>query len=309
MTPISPESMRNMMNFDLKAYLNEKSALINCELKRLIQSNNHSSRLMKAMAYSLMAGGKRIRPILCIAAAEAVSGDSADVLSPACALEMIHTYSLIHDDLPSMDNDHLRRGKPTCHIAFDESTALLAGDALLTLGFEVLSSPLMTNRVSEKVMLSVCHLTACAAGRHGMIEGQMLDMASEGIMIPPDKLEQMHLLKTGALIKASVSTGSIIGGGTDEQIDQLKQYAEYIGLAFQVADDLLDIEGDPVITGKASGMDANRNKSTYPFVLGIDQSKVLAEKLIGNALNAIDKFDNRSDPLRAIAEYIIRRNK
>lgn len=299
-----------MHHFDLKSYLNLKTSVINQELAKWIQERSDSSRLLKAMNYSLMAGGKRIRPVLCLAAAEAISDDIVHVLPAACALEMIHTYSLIHDDLPSMDNDDLRRGKPTCHIAFDEATALLAGDALLTMAFEILASPDAVEGGIRKpeTITRVIQLTALAAGCRGMIEGQMLDMASEGIVIPLDQLEHLHLLKTGALIKASVRVGAMMAGGTDGQIHQLTRYAESIGLAFQVADDILNVEGDALIMGKAVGTDSARKKSTYPSLIGVEASRALAKKLVNNALKAIAEFDNKSDPLRAIAEYVIERD-
>ena len=261
------------------------------------------------MKYSLMAGGKRIRPVLCIAAAEAVGGKADDVLPVACAIEMIHTYSLIHDDLPVIDNDDFRRGKPTCHVAFDEATAILAGDALLTLAFEILSSIELKNEIYASKWLSVVHAISRAAGYQGMIEGQMRDIASEGIMLTLNELEEMHSLKTGAIIEASIYCGAIIGNGGIKQIKQLGIYAKNIGLAFQVTDDILNVEGDPKIMGKAVGTDKNRKKSTYPSIMGINKSREFAEKLAGNALQSLDGFDNRSDPLRAIASYIIERKK
>ena len=261
------------------------------------------------MKYSLMAGGKRIRPVLCIAAAEAVGGKADEVLPAACAIEMIHTYSLIHDDLPAIDNDGFRRGKPTCHVAFDEATAILAGDALLTLAFQILSSIELKNEIYASKWLSVIRTISRAAGYQGMIEGQMRDIASEGIMLTLNELEEMHSLKTGAIIEASIYCGAIIGNGGIKQIKQLGIYAKNIGLAFQVTDDILNVEGDPKVMGKAVGTDKNRKKSTYPSIMGINKSREFAEKLAGNALQSLDGFDNRSDPLRAIASYIIERKK
>lgn len=259
------------------------------------------------MKYSLMAGGKRIRPILCMAAAEAVGGNAEETLPAACAIEMIHTYSLIHDDLPAMDNDELRRGKATCHVAFDEATAILAGDALLTLAFEVLSSS--GTKIQAERMLRVIHLFARAAGYQGMIEGQMRDIASEGILLNAEELRNMHACKTGAIISASVEAGALLGKGNEEQIASLKRYADHIGLAFQVADDILNIVGDPAVTGKASGTDKNRKKSTYPSVTGLEASESFAAKLIREALQSLEIFDNKSDPLRAVATYIITRKR
>ena len=297
-----------MMNrFDLKSYLSSKREQINEELDSIFANN--SSKIIRAMKYSLMAGGKRIRPILCMAAAETVGGQSQDVIRAGCAIEMIHTYSLIHDDLPAMDNDEIRRGQATCHVAFDEATAILAGDALLTLGFEVLSSMAFIKENHVIDWMKVIHTISTAAGYKGMIEGQMQDMASEGDLLCLEDLENMHALKTGALIEASVTVGTILGKGSTHQIQQLKTYAKCVGLAFQVTDDLLDVEGDPNVMGKNAGADQARNKSTYPALIGIEQSKQFAKKLVNNALKALDNFDNKAHPLRAIAHYIVDRKK
>jgi geranylgeranyl diphosphate synthase type II len=297
-----------MMNsFDLNAYLSSKRRQINSALDSLFP--HVSRKIVSAMKYSLMASGKRLRPILCLAAADTVGGKSKDVIWIACAIEMIHTYSLIHDDLPAMDNDDLRRGKPTCHIAFDEATAILAGDALLTMAFEVLSSIKLTQEIQALDLLHVIHTLSTAAGHHGMIEGQMRDIAAEGKSLTLDDLAKMHALKTGALIEASITAGAILGKGNDSQIQQLKIYAKNIGLAFQVTDDILNIEGDPKIMGKNVGSDQIRLKSTYPAVLGMDQSKKFAKKLIEDALKALEYFDNRAHSLRAIAKYVIDRKK
>jgi len=296
-----------MNSFDLNSYLSSKRKQINQALDSIFA--NTSNKIVKAMKYSLMAGGKRIRPVLCVAAAETVGGQSQDVISAACALEMIHTYSLIHDDLPSMDNDDIRRGQPTCHVAFDEATAILAGDALLTLAFEVLSSTEFVQDNHVRNWMNVIHTLSTAAGYKGMIEGQMQDMAGEGHLLCLEDLENMHALKTGALIEASVTVGAILGKGSPDQIQQLKTYSKNIGLAFQVTDDLLDVEGDPNVMGKDAGSDQARSKSTYPALLGIEQSKQFAKKLVNNALKALDYFDNKAQPLRAIAYYIVDRKR
>jgi len=296
-----------MNSFDLNLYLSSKRKQINLALNSIFA--NTSNNIVKAMKYSLMAGGKRIRPVLCIAAAETVGGQSQDVINAACALEMIHTYSLIHDDLPAMDNDDIRRGQPTCHVAFDEATAILAGDALLTLAFEVLSSTGFVQDNHVRNWMNVIHTLATAAGYKGMIEGQMQDMAGEGHLLCLEDLENMHALKTGALIEASVTVGAILGKGSPDQIQQLKTYSKNIGLAFQVTDDLLDVEGDPNVMGKDAGSDQARSKSTYPALLGIEQSKQFVKKLVNNALKALDYFDNKAHPLRAIAYYIVDRKR
>jgi geranylgeranyl diphosphate synthase type II len=298
-----------MNSFDLDSYILFKRRQINSVLEEILSHTFNSNRLIKAMKHSLMAGGKRLRPILCISSAEAVDGQTEDVLRAACALEMIHTYFLIHDDLTAMDNDNLRRGQPTCHIAFDEATAILAGDALLTFAFEVLSSIELTNINHALKWLQVINKIATAAGYKGMIEGQMRDTAAEDTLLSLEKLEEMHALKTGALIEASIITGAVLGDGTSEQIKKLKIYAINIGLAFQVADDILNVEGDPALMGKDVGTDKARKKSTYPSILGIEKSKGFAKKLVNNALQSLDHFDNKSDPLRAIAHYIIERKR
>jgi len=300
---------RKMHSFDLNSYLFSKRKQIDRAIDKIIGQPTNSNVVVSAMRHSLMSEGKRIRPILCIAASQAVGGQTEDVIRVACALEMIHTYSLIHDDLPAMDNDDLRRGKPTCHIAFDEATAILTGDALLTLAFEILSSIEPNNINNALKWLRVINIIAKAAGYKGMIEGQIKDIASEGNPLGLEDLEQMHALKTGALIEASIITGAILGNGSFEQIEQLNVYAKNIGLAFQVIDDILNVEGDPAVMGKDVGTDQARKKSTYPSILGIEKSKEFAKKLVNNALQALDYFDNKSNSLRAIAHYIIDRKK
>ncbi len=298
-----------MNKFDLNSYLSNRRYEINKTIDEILGRSSRSRRIVDAMKHSLMAGGKRLRPILCIASSEALGSKVEHVLEAACALEMIHTYSLIHDDLPAMDNDNLRRGMPTCHIAFDEATAILAGDALLTLAFETLSSNAFADKNHSLKWLHVIHTISTAAGYKGMIEGQMRDIAAEGGKLSLEDLEEMHALKTGALIEASIITGAVLGNGSHKQILQLKLYAKNIGLAFQVADDILDVEGDPAVMGKDVGTDKARQKNTYPSILGIEKSKKFATKLVNNALQAIENFDNRSDPLRAIAHYIVTRKK
>jgi len=298
-----------MNDFDLNSYLLTKRKQINQAIEKILGQTSNSRRIVNAMRHSLMAGGKRIRPVLCITAAQAVGGKAEDAIGAACALEMIHSYSLIHDDLPAMDNDVLRRGKPTCHITFDEATAILAGDALLTLAFEILSLIEFNKNKNALKWLHVINIIAKAAGYKGMIEGQMKDIAAEGTLLSLKDLEKMHALKTGALIQASIITGAILGDGSFEQIEKLKIYANNIGLAFQVTDDILNVEGDSTVMGKDVGTDQAREKNTYPSTLGIEKSKGFAKKLVNNALQALDNFDNKSDPLRAIAHYIIARKR
>ena len=295
--------------FDLNNYLAEKRQIVNDALGQLLADANPGEVIHDAMTYALMAGGKRIRPVLCLAAAEAVKGSSRDVLTVACAMEIIHTYSLIHDDLPAMDDDDLRRGKPTCHIAFDEATAILTGDALLTLAFEILALESGQNLNQALKMLQIIRLIAAAAGSRGMIQGQMLDMAAEGRALTVNELESMHALKTGALIEASLQCGALLADADSLKMRCIKTYARNIGLAFQVADDILNVEGNPTVMGKAVGTDERHGKNTYPSILGLGASRQFAQKLVHQALQAIESFDNKAEPLRALAGYIIERNR
>ena len=295
--------------FNLKDYLSEKNSIINGTLEIILQNSEPGESLAEAMKYSLMAGGKRVRPVLCLAAAEAVGGRTEDALMAACAIEIIHTYSLIHDDLPAMDDDNLRRGKPTSHIAFDEATAILAGDALLTLAFETLSSVAPKDGTQAVKWLQVIRTIATAAGCRGMIKGQMLDIAAEGRRISIDDLKSMHVLKTGALIEASLHCGAMLAGAENYQMELLKSYARNIGLAFQVTDDLLNVEGNPAVMGKAVGTDRIHEKSTYPAILGLEASKQFAQKLVRQALQALETFDKKAEPLRSMATYILERKR
>lgn len=295
--------------FDLDAYFSLHTKRINRALESILETPGRSDRILEAMKYSLMAGGKRIRSILCMAAVETADGDAENAMPAACALEMIHTYSLIHDDLPAMDNDVLRRGKPTCHMAFDEATAILAGDALLTLAFQTLSSIELSSADQAATWLRVIELLSHAAGYCGMIQGQMIDIASEGSRLTLAELKSMHRLKTGALIEASLCSGAVLGGLNSNRIKMLESYAQNIGLAFQVADDILNVEGDPEMMGKAVGTDKLRNKATYPSLLGLQESKKFAKDLVKSALQALESFDKKAEPLRAIANYIITRKK
>jgi geranylgeranyl diphosphate synthase, type II len=301
-------------SFDLPAYLAGKRRIIDDRLESLLDEYSITTDLYHAMYYSLMNPGKRLRPILCIAAAEAVGAVATEqVMRAACAIEMIHTYSLIHDDLPSMDDDDMRRGKPTCHVKFNEATAILAGDALLTLAFEVLSDAAASpeNMTVENMsrQLTLISKIAMAAGNRGMIEGQMLDIAAQGKPTDLKALKLMHNLKTGAIIEAAVAAGAISGGATDAQIEALSVYARSIGLAFQVTDDILNVEGDPEIMGKSTGTDRLRKKATYPALIGLAESKKYAIELVSIALQSLAIFDNKAVPLFSIAQYIIERKR
>ncbi|MBW1858816.1 MAG: polyprenyl synthetase family protein [Deltaproteobacteria bacterium] len=295
---------------DLTAYLKAKQQEINAALERFWDGTEpFPTPLIQAMRYSLEAGGKRLRPVLCLAASEAVGGSDADVMPAACALELIHTYSLIHDDLPAMDDDDLRRGKPTCHKAFDEATAILAGDGLLTAAFEVLASAGRARRSDPLKWLEVSYLIARAAGCTGMVQGQMMDLSVEGKAITLEELETLQQLKTGALIEISVKTGALLGGGNPQEVAALTAYGRHIGLAFQLADDILNVEGKPEIIGKPVGSDQAHQKITGPSLIGLEQAKARARELVDSALEELEVFDMRGQPLAALARYIIERKK
>ncbi|KAF0218310.1 MAG: geranylgeranyl diphosphate synthase type [Geobacteraceae bacterium] len=294
---------------DLKKYLRERCKLVDEALDRFLPMEDELPvSLHKAMRYSVFAGGKRVRPILMLAACEAAGGDIALALPAACAMEMIHTYSLIHDDLPAMDDDDFRRGKPTNHKVFGEAVAILAGDALLTEAFILMSRPEHTAKVDSAALLSVIDEIARCAGSRGMVGGQVVDMESEGRTdIDFAMVQYIHTHKTGALIKASVKAGAILGGADKAGVDAITRYGEAVGLAFQIADDILDIEGTTEEIGKDAGSDEARGKATYPAVIGIRQSKERAGELVDLALEALSVFDEKAEPLREIAKYIVYR--
>ncbi len=293
---------------NIEEYLKEKKNLVEEALDRYLpRESEMPSSLHSSVRYSLMAGGKRIRPILCLASCETVGGRAEDALQAACALEMIHTYSLIHDDLPAMDNDDLRRGKPTNHKVFGEAVAILAGDALLTEAFRIMTEKGLRRGINPDIILDVIHDISVAAGSFGMVGGQVVDMESEGMEIDLPTLEYLHTHKTGALILASVKGGARLGGGTDEQIRALARYGECLGLAFQITDDILDIEGEQAEIGKDVGSDARRKKATYPSIIGMAASKERAKELMEMALDSLYAFDKRAEPLRKIARYIVER--
>jgi geranylgeranyl diphosphate synthase type II len=256
------------------------------------------------MRYSVQAGGKRVRPILCLESARIFSSDITPILPVACALEFIHTYSLIHDDLPALDNDDLRRGKPTCHKQFGEATAILAGDALLTLAFETLSNaPLEPAR--RVAILS--HVAASAGTINGMVGGQVADLEAEGRAIEPSELEYIHRSKTAALIRASVVAGAIAGGADDENVARLKLFGETIGWAFQVIDDILDVEESSAALGKTAGKDAEQQKATYPALYGLEKSRQFATELESRAMAELAPYGQRAARLQELAELIVHR--
>lgn len=284
-----------------RAALVEKNLIV--ELKK---NPSIEEKLANAMEYSLMAGGKRLRPILLMAAADAVNGTGEKFLTVATSIEMIHTYSLIHDDLPAMDNDDYRRGKLTNHKVFGEATAILAGDALLTLAFEVMTRQ---ENISPEILLQVVKEMSIAAGESGMVGGQSIDLESEGKKIDMETLKKMHLGKTGALFKAAIRSGAILAGANFEQLDALTIYAEKFGLAFQITDDILDVVGDEKNLGKPVGSDEKNNKSTYVTLTSLDTAKELANQAVNDAVDALKNFGAEADFLRELVKYLIGRNK
>jgi len=287
-------------------YLKEQVKRIDSELDRLTPAaETPPETLHRAMRYSLFAGGKRIRPVLCMEAARVVGEPAPGLAAAACSLELIHTYSLIHDDLPALDNDDLRRGRPTCHKVFGEAMAILAGDALLTLAFEVLATAPGAGEACRAAM--VRELARAAGTPGGMVAGQVADLEGEGT--PPDArlLETIHRAKTGALLRASVRIGAIYAGADEAQLAALSRYGEHIGLAFQIVDDLLDVEESSEALGKTAGKDAAQQKLTFPAVYGIEESHRMAEAELRGALAALEPFGERAVRLKELAEFIVRR--
>ncbi|MDD2897965.1 MAG: polyprenyl synthetase family protein [Desulfuromonadaceae bacterium] len=294
---------------DIKIYLKEQCVAVDAALDRFLPKDTELPHSVHtAMRYSVFAGGKRVRPILMLAACQAVGGDTERAMPAACAMEMIHTYSLIHDDLPAMDDDDFRRGNPTNHKVFGEAIAILAGDALLTEAFKLASDPRFAGGCDPSGRLAVIHEIATCAGSYGMVGGQVIDMESEG---RPDvdlaTVQYIHTHKTGALIKASVVTGALLGGAVGKQLSAITRYGEAAGLAFQIADDILDIEGTTEEIGKDAGSDQARGKATYPAVMGLAAAKAEAQAMMDEALKSLELFGPEADPLREIARYIVQR--
>jgi len=294
---------------DLKVYLKEKIALVDAALEQYLpREEERPQSIHKAMRYSIFAGGKRVRPVLMLAACEAVGGRIDKAMPAACAMEMIHTYSLIHDDLPAMDDDDFRRGRPTNHKVFGEAIAILAGDGLLTEAFKLMSDPRFAGGIDPAARLRVIHEIATSAGTYGMVGGQVVDMESEG---KPDMdlptVQYIHTHKTGALIKASVVAGALLGGADQQQLAAILRYGEAAGLAFQIADDILDIEGTTEEIGKDAGSDEARGKATYPAVMGLAAAKQEAQAMMDEAMLALEPLGAAAEPLREIARYIVER--
>ena len=273
----------------------------------LPEENTYPGSIHKSMLYSVLAGGKRLRPILVIAAAEAVGGNREDILPFAVAAEYIHTYTLIHDDLPALDNDDLRRGKPTNHKVFGEAIAVLAGDALLTQAFYLMTHSGLMTAISPEKLLQAAHDMTVAIGSSGMIGGQVVDIESEGKPVNAKTLEYIHVHKTGRLIKACVRAGAILNQAEAEQLEALSNYGEQIGLAFQIVDDILDITADESMLGKDIGSDLDKGKATYPALYGLDESKKKAEKLVEEGITCLKIFGDKANPLRDIGRFFLKR--
>lgn len=286
---------------------NERIKLVEAALlKELGLETALVPELADAMRYSLMAGGKRLRPIMLMAAADAVGARGTDFLQAACGMEMIHTYSLIHDDLPAMDNDDYRRGKLTNHKVYGEAMAILAGDALLTQAFEVI---LRQQGVSAGVLVQVAREISIAAGANGMVGGQVIDMLSEGKKISMAELRKMHMGKTGALFRAAIRSGAVLGGASPEQLKALTDYADCFGLAFQITDDILDVVGDEAVIGKPVGSDERNEKSTYVTLTSLEEAKALAADTVAQAMRALENFGGEADFLRELVQMLVKRNK
>ncbi|MGH7256003.1 MAG: polyprenyl synthetase family protein [Nitrospirales bacterium] len=293
---------------DISAYLERKRQAVDRFLEAVIPSpQTPPSTLYESIRYSLFAGGKRVRPILAIAAAEAVGQPPKAILAVASSLELIHTYSLIHDDLPAMDNDDYRRGKPTNHKVYGEAMAILAGDGLLTLAFELVSRRDLMDGLDSARQVQILYELACGAGNAGMVGGQVLDMQAENQDIDLPTLQTIHRHKTGMLIRAAVRMGALAAGATATQLHALTIYAEEVGLAFQIADDVLNVIGTREQLGKDANTDAQRGKKTYPSFHGVDGARKLAEECVGRAIHSLTTFDANADPLRELAQYITAR--
>jgi geranylgeranyl diphosphate synthase type II len=293
---------------DIKSYLAKKKDIVDKALEKAVpRATAFPTSVHEAMRYSLFAGGKRVRPILAIAAAEALGAKTAELLPIAGSLELIHTYSLIHDDLPAMDDDDYRRGQPTCHKKFGEAIAILAGDGLLNMAFEVLSDPRRLKLVPANRLVPIIREISIASGVLGMVGGQVVDMESEGNEIDFPTLEYIHTHKTGALIRASVRVGALYAKANKRKFLSLTHYGEMVGLAFQIADDILDITGTQEEIGKDVGSDLKKGKKTFPGFYGLEESRRRAVEVADKAILSLRDFDKKADPLRELAKYIVNR--
>lgn len=295
------------MSFDLGEYMKARAAAVDAALDRFLPPETEPPEtLHKAMRYSVFAGGKRLRPVLVIAGAEAVGGRMDDVMPTACAVELIHTYSLVHDDLPAMDNDDFRRGVPTNHKVFGEALAILAGDGLLTLAFRLAADPVGPG-VDGRRLRDVLTDIADAAGHAGMVGGQVVDLLSEGKPVGPDVVDYIHARKTGALIRTSLRVGARLCGATPAEISALGVAGAALGLAFQIVDDILDVVSSSAELGKTAGKDQAQKKATYPAIHGLDASRARARELIGEAEAALAALGPRAEPIRALGRFILER--
>ena len=295
------------MHVNFKAEWKKRADLVEeALLRELKKAPAYDATLERSMEYSLMAGGKRLRPVLLMAAADAVGKDGAAFLTTGCAIEMIHTYSLIHDDLPAMDNDDYRRGKPTNHRVFGDGIAVLAGDALLTLAFEVM---LRQEGAAPETLVTVVSEMSRAAGPYGMVGGQVLDLEGEGRRLDLAALRKIHMGKTGALFCAAIRSGAILAGAKEEELAALTLYAERFGLAFQITDDILDVTGDEAAIGKPVGSDVRNEKATYVTLTSLEEAKKLAEDAVDEAVEALDIFGERAAFLRDLALFLLGRKK
>ena len=302
MRGLAPDAIRAMK---LPSFFEDDLQLVDAALQRLLPAaETQPKSIHEAMRYSVFAGGKRIRPILCLETARIFGSDVEAALHPGCAIEFIHTYSLIHDDLPALDNDDLRRGKPTCHKKFGEAIAILAGDALLTLAFETIGAAPVDSGLRVKMLTEV----AKSAGTvNGMVGGQVADLEAEGKGAGPETLEYIHRAKTAALIRASVTAGAICAGASDEDVARLRHFGETIGWAFQVTDDILDVEESSAALGKTAGKDIAQQKATYPSVFGLERSHQIANELSSQAIADLAPYGERAARLREIAEFLVHR--
>ncbi len=293
--------------FDLNGYLKQQKALVDQALEQSIEITR-PEKIYEAMRYSLLAGGKRLRPILCLATCDLTGGTSEIAMPTACALEMIHTMSLIHDDLPAMDNDDFRRGKPTNHKVFGEDIAILAGDGLLAYAFEYVAT--QTKNVAPENIIKVVARLGRTVGAAGLVGGQVLDLESEGKSdITAETLSFIHSHKTGALLEASVVSGAVLADAAETEINRLSRYAQNIGLAFQIIDDILDITATDEQLGKTAGKDLQAKKATYPSLWGLEKSQLKAQELVDSAIAQLDVYGAKAEPLRAVANYIVTRDR
>ncbi len=295
------------MKDNFKKILMERIELIDKSLHEYVYKKENAQKIVyEAMEYSLFAGGKRLRPVLMTEFCRICGGDMDEVMPFACAMEMIHTYSLIHDDLPAMDNDDLRRGMPTSHIKFGEANAILSGDALLNCAFETASS--YSGKYTDRA-LNAIHMLSLSSGSEGMIGGQIIDLQSEGKQITIDELKNLHILKTGAIIRSACTIGALMGGADEEYIQAADEFAVNLGTAFQIRDDILDVIGDEEELGKPIGSDAEQNKNTYVSILGIEKSEELVKEYSEKAEKALEIFGDKADFLKQLTDYLINRTK